>query len=315
MAGSVRVRAYSSSANLGPGFDVLAVAHTAYYDEVEVRLEPGTGQVVVESVYGPYASQAGRADTARRAVEELLKITGTDVSNHDIVLRVYKGVPPGRGLGSSGASAAAAVKAVELLLDLNVSDSILVKAAGRGEAAAAGSPHYDNVAASLLGGLTIVSFDKDGQLYVSRIEVDAWFALFVPKIEIGSSKTKLMREILPRQVSLDIAARNWGRLAMLIAAAMRGDLRLMGHMMMQDEIVEPIRSRYIPCYDTVVEAALEAGALGVTISGAGPALIALASSREDATRIAEAMTRSCKCCEIEDVKIAQTAGPATKVKW
>lgn len=315
MAGNVRVRAYSSSANLGPGFDVLAVAHTAYYDEVEVRLEPGTGQVVVESVYGPYASQAGRADTAKKAVEELLKITGTNMGNHDIVLRVYKGVPPGRGLGSSGASAAAAVKAVELLLDLNVSDSILVRAAGRGEAAAAGSPHYDNVAASLLGSLTIVSFDKDGQLYVSRIEVDAWFALFVPKIEIGSSKTKLMREILPRQVSLDIAARNWGRLAMLITAAVRGDLRLMGHMMMQDEIVEPIRSRYIPCYDTVVEAALEAGALGVTISGAGPALIALASSREDATRIAEAMTKSCKCCEIEDVKIAQTAGPATKVKW
>lgn len=315
MAGGVKVRAYSSSANLGPGFDALAVAHTAFYDEVEARLEPGNGQVLVESVYGPYAHQAGRAETAKRAVEELLRLTNIDIGGRNIVLRVYKGVPPGKGLGSSGASAAAAVKAAELLLDLDVPDNVLVEAAGRGEAAAAGTPHYDNVAASLLGGLAIVAFDKDGKLYVTNMEINAWFTLFIPKAEIASAKTKLMREILPKQVGLGQAARNWSRLALLVAAAARNDLQTLGHMIMQDEIVEPARSRFIPCYDSVIEAAIEAGALGVTISGAGPSLIALSRSREDAIRVANAVAKSCRCCEVEDIKVAQTAGPATRVKW
>ncbi|KSW11395.1 hypothetical protein CF15_00575 [Pyrodictium occultum] len=314
MHGGVRVRACSSSANLGPGFDSLAIAHTAFYDEVEARLTPGRGQVVVESVYGPYAHGAGRAETARRAVEELLRLAKRSIEGHSIVLRIYKGVPPGRGLGSSGASAAAAVKAVQILLDLKVPDSILVEAAGRGEAAAAGEPHYDNVAASLLGGLAIAALDKNGRLHVTSIDVDAWMTLIIPRAEVGSAKTRFMRQVLPREMELDRAARNWGRLALLVAAAARGDLRTFGAMMMQDEIIEPARSRFIPCYDVIKNAALDAGALGVTISGAGPSMIALTETRDKALRVADSVLKNCKCCDIEEVKVARTAGPASAIR-
>ncbi len=312
MASRVRVRAYSSSANLGPGFDAVAVAHTSFYDEVEARLEPGTGSIVVETVYGPYASGAGMAETAIRAVEALLEIARVKSLEGDIVLRVYKGVPPGLGLGSSGASAAAAVKAVAHLLGLDLGYEDLVEAAGRGEAAAAGTPHYDNVSASLLGGMTIIASDTEGRLYVKKIPFEAWLVVYVPKVRmVTSGKTKLMREVLPRTVELERAARNWSRLAMLVAAASMNDLRLMGIMMMQDEIVEPARQKYVPCFSEARRAALNAGALGVAISGAGPSLVALAGNEKSARQVAEALLTGCGCCEADIVKVATVAPPAS----
>lgn len=308
MASHVRVRAYASSANLGPGFDAVAVAHTSFYDEVEVRLEPGSGSVVVETVYGPYAVGAGNAETAKRAVEELLRLTGYKLGSEDLVLRVYKGVPAGRGLGSSGASAAAAVKAASMLLGLEdeADATLLVEAA-------AGSPHYDNVAASLLGGFAVVARDLEGRLYVRSFPLEAWFVVYVPKPRmLLGAKTRLMREVLPKTVPLDAAARNWARLAMLVAAVLSGDLRLFGEMMMQDEIVEPARRRYIPCYLEAREAALGAGALGVAISGAGPSLMALTADEKTANKVAAALAE-CPCCEPDIVKVARPAPPASRV--
>jgi len=315
LASHVRVRAYASSANLGPGFDAVAVAHTSFYDEVEARLEPGSGSVVIETVYGPYAVGAGNAETAKRAVEELLRLTGYRLGSEDLVLRVYKGVPAGRGLGSSGASAAAAVKAASMLLGLEdeADATLLVEAAGRGEAAAAGSPHYDNAAASLLGGFSVVARDLEGRLYVRSFPLEAWFVVYVPKPRmLLGAKTRLMREVLPKTVPLDAAARNWARLAMLVAAVLSGDLRLFGEMMMQDEIVEPARRRYIPCYLEAREAALGAGALGVAISGAGPSLVALAADEKTANKVAAALAE-CPCCEPDIVKAARPAPPASRV--
>lgn len=309
----VRVRAYSSSANLGPGFDALAVAHTAFYDEVEARLESGTGMVIVENVYGPFASQSRGAETASRAVEELLRLANVSLEGQDLVLRVYKGVPPGRGLGSSGASAAAAVKAAAALLGLEGDESLLVEAAGRGEAAAAGSPHYDNVAASLLGGLAVVARDLEGRVYATSIPLKAWFVVYVPRGGIVQNKTRVMREVLPRQVGLDAAARNLARAAMIVAAASQGRLDILGAMMSSDEVVEPARARYVPCYREARRVLLDAGALGVAISGAGPSLIALARSESSARELAEALLARCSCCEPDVVKPVEVAPPAQRV--
>jgi homoserine kinase len=313
LASRIRVRAYSSSANLGPGFDALAVAHTGFYDEVEARLEPGTGTVLVETVYGPYAADAGNAETAKRAAEALLELSGTRLEGEDLVLRVYKGVPPGLGLGSSGASAAAAAKAASQLLGLDADPATLIEAAGAGEAAAAGSPHYDNVAASLLGGLVVVAFDREGRLYARSLPLNAWFALYIPKPRIPTSaKTRMMREVLPRQVPLATAARNWARLAMLVAAAASGDIELLGKMM-QDEIVEPVRQRFVACFNEARQTALNSGAAGVAISGAGPSLIALARDEKTARRVADAWLSECGCCEPDIVKVARVAPGASTV--
>lgn len=97
-------------------------------------------------------------------------------------------------------------------------------------------------------------------LIVKRIDLDAWFALIVPtKSVIAEGKTKAMREVLPRSIELGRAAANWSRLAILVASASQGDLKSLDEMMEFDEIVEPARSRLIPCYDEVREVAKRAG--------------------------------------------------------
>ncbi|MEB3773667.1 MAG: homoserine kinase, partial [Desulfurococcales archaeon] len=201
--------------------------------------------------------------------------------------------PPGRGLGSSGASAAGAVAGAARLLGLNTPVEVLVESAGRGEAAAAGAPHYDNVAASLLGGFVVLARGMDG-LRVVRIDADAWFAVVTPMDPVPENKTMIMRSVLPRQVSLEEAVSNWSRLAMLVAALSEGRLDLVGEMMMGDGIVEPRRSKYIPCYSEMRREALRAGALGYTISGAGPSVIALTDTQSSARTVLDAMLSSCK---------------------
>ncbi len=307
----VRVAAFSSSANLGPGFDALAVALDAFYDIVEARVEHDARGVIVDRVEGVYARGVpARGNTAAAAAWRLLQLLG--VRDVGVVLRVRKGIPPGRGLGSSGASAAAAVVAVSRLLGVKPPIELLLEAAGYGEQMASGTPHYDNVAASLLGGLVIVA-EVEGRLVASNIKVDATFVVGVPMIEVPEGKTGVMRKVLPPRVELERAVANWQRLALLVASMARGDYQLAGKLMMGDEIVEPARAPYIPCYREVKRAALEAGAYGLTISGAGPSLIALVSS-ETARDVASAVNQAYRECGLEAmVRIAGVAGPASPV--
>ncbi len=285
------VRAYSSSANLGPGYDALAVALDAYMDIVEARVssEPGV-RVAVE---GEYARQAGGGATARRAVEELLKNLDPGLG---VEIRINKGIPPGRGLGSSGASAAGAVAAVHLLLGSDLDMGRLVEVAGLGESEAAGTPHYDNVAASLLGGFTVISRGVGGGLRVVRLRPQSrpWFAVVTPMDPVPENKTRVMRSVLPESVPLADAVVNWSRLAVLVSGISYGDWSLVGEMMSGDIIVEPRRGPLIPCYNEVRSEALSAGALGFAISGAGPSMIALHDSRRGADAVLNAMLSACR---------------------
>ncbi|MET1128179.1 MAG: homoserine kinase [Thermoproteota archaeon] len=306
------VRACSSSANLGPGFDALAVALDAFYDVVEARLEEGERGVWIDAVSGPYADLVpAEPNTAAAAVKELLN--RLNLGEVGISLRIRKGIPPGRGLGSSGASAAAAVVAASRLLGVRAPVEVLVEAAGLGEAAVAGAPHYDNVAASLLGGLVAVATGSRG-LRVVRLNVDAWFAVAVPKIGVPKAKTGIMRSVLPRHVELFKAVANWQRLAAMLAALAARDYRLAGEMMLGDEIVELARSRYVPCYNEVKRAALEAGAYGAALSGAGPSMIALAGDPKTAQHVAREMARAYSECGIKATAKASRVGePATLI--
>jgi len=284
-------RAYSSTANLGPGFDVLAVAIDAFYDEVWAEWG---GEGVEVEVSGPYAGLVGDARAVRAVAESMLREAG---SSRGVRLRLWKGVPVGRGLGSSGASAAATAVALNRLMGGVYSVRELLRFAGEGERAVAGSPHYDNVAASLLGGAVIVYWDG-GEPRVERLKTPTlWFSLVTPMNELPRDKTRFMRSVLPGSVSLEEHVRASSRLAAMIHALYKGDLELLGRMMTQDEIVEPRRSKFVPCYSEVKRAALESGALGFAISGAGPSMIALARDGESARRVAEAMARACTCCE------------------
>lgn len=307
MTRTVNVRAYSSSANLGPGFDALAIALDVFYDEARVTVEPGRGVVKVLSIKGPYAGESGGGATASAAARKLLEILGIDYI--DVYIDLYKGIPPGRGLGSSGASAAASVKALATLLKEDIDTGLLIEAAGYGEAEASGSPHYDNVSASLLGGLAVVAQARRG-IKAFSIHLDAWFTVVIPMDPVPPGKTGVMRSVLPPTIPLAQAAANWSRLALLVAAASRGDLRVMGEMMSQDYIVEPHRSKYIPCYREVRERLLGGGALGFAISGAGPSMIALAEDKSHAEELSVLAVDACNWKVTPMVKVAKTGDAA-----
>lgn len=283
-----KARAYCSSANLGSGFDILAVALDAYYDEVWAKAEPSS-QVNVEvvEISGPYSQGVpGEGNTAQMAVKSLLEKAGVTAR---VELGVWKGVPVGKGLGSSGATAAAAVAAVVQALGLKVPREIAAQAAGEGEKVSAGEPHYDNSSASLLGGVAVVYGLNPLKVYSFEPARELCFVVAVPQIDMGDRKTEKMRRVLPKTITLRKHVEASARLAALILGLQRGNPELVG-LGMRDEIVEPARAPLIPAYERAVKYAYHAGAAGVAISGAGPSIIALC--REDSATIEEALKRA-----------------------
>ncbi|MEW5982088.1 MAG: homoserine kinase [Acidobacteriota bacterium] len=296
----VRVFAPATVSNLGPGFDVLGLALARPGDIVEAETSdrPGVALVEVTGEQGALPRDAG-ANSASVAAADVLRRYESAAAGRPaaapavtgIWLRLHKQMPLASGLGSSGASAAAGAFAANELLGRPFSSAELVESAAAGERAACGSPHADNVAPSLLGGITLVrSYDP---LEVVRLPVPA--GLFVvavhPHCKVSTARARALlaacRFPLP-----DIVA-NAGNLAAMVAALYRGDLPLLGRTI-EDRLVEPVRAELIPGFGTVRRAALEAGALGCSISGSGPTLFALADADDGAARVALAMRAAFK---------------------
>ncbi|MCE4626254.1 MAG: homoserine kinase [Desulfurococcales archaeon] len=310
MPSIIKVIVHGSSANLGPGFDVFSISLETFTDEVEAWLEHDGEGVVIDRIEGPHAN--GIPHDKNTLLESArLVLQKTRFTEARLVLRLYKGVPPGKGLGSSGASAAAGAVAASILTGARLNIDELVKISGQAEAVVSGSPHYDNVTASLLGGFVVVSNIRS-DLVFKRADLDALFLVAVPHVDMGSEKTRKMRSVIPERIPLEVAARQWGKTALMIIAATRGDLELFGSLMMSDEVVEPARSSYIPCYHNVRSAAIEAGALGVSVSGAGPSLLVLlgsSSNHADVEAVKKAVLEAYSGCGISvDVYVSRVGG-------
>lgn len=273
-------RAYSSSANLGPGFDVVAISLDAFYDEVEASVVERRGVRVLNEVEGINPE----TNTAKLVTEYILEQVGREKG---IELRVKKGVPIGKGLGSSGATAAAAAVAVNQLLGEPFDVEELVDFAARAEGAVAGTPHADNVAASLLGGFVVITSISPFRAVSIASPKKFKFIIAIPEINKIESKTKAARAILPESVTFSKLVRQSSSLAKLIAGFVLEDEEMVGQAMSSDEIVERAREPLVPGYAEVKRRALEAGALGVCISGAGPSVLIL--YKENPERIERAV--------------------------
>jgi len=180
-------------------------------------------------------------------------------------------------------------EAFDKLFGLNLNGNSLVEFAGSGEKASAGSVHYDNVAASVLGGFVIVKTDP---LDVIRVEppTNLRMCIAVPDIDVPKKKTKVSRGLIPKKIKLTDSVLNLSNAAAIVAGFMRKDPELIGNSI-KDVIVEPARQHMIPGFAKVKQNALKAGALGVTISGAGPSVIAFSKSSADLKKISLAMSR------------------------
>ncbi|MCL4336563.1 MAG: homoserine kinase [Candidatus Thermoplasmatota archaeon] len=267
--------AYSSSANLGPGYDVLAVAHGAYHDRVTASFSSQDfhGQVKIIADGLPVDPVK---NTAGLSVLELFKEKKITDS---ITLSIEKGVPTGLGLGSSGASASAAISAVDDLLNLELSDDEKVKYAMLGEMASSGTAHADNVAASIYGGLVLVESISPMKIRRIKFSHDFSFITVIPELFI-EGKTKLLRQMVPRQVGIESYVQGVRFVTSLVAGLISGDRDLVKSGM-NDDIIEVARKPVYPFYDTVKQSILSRDAVGVCISGAGPSILAVVDNKTD----------------------------------
>lgn len=280
---SVRVIAPSSTANLGPGFDVFGLAVDAFFDEITLTKKKQSGISIVTEDDVPTNVDSNTAGLVVKNMMKEFKI------KDGIEIRIKKGVPAGFGMGSSAASAAATAVAFDKLYGLKLDDNSLVEFAGSGEKASAGSIHYDNVAASVLGGFVIV---RTNPLDVIRIDppTNLRMCIAVPKLQVPKKKTKVSRGVIPKKVKLGDSVLNLSNAAAIVAGFMKKEPKLIGDSI-KDVIVEPARQHMIPGFVKVKENALKAGALGVTISGAGPSVIAFSNSSSDLKKICTAMSK------------------------
>jgi len=283
-AKQIEVFSPASIANLGPGFDVFGIALDGLGDSLKVELvsEPGV-KVIMK---GPDAGLIPTDPGSNSAGAVLQYVLENYDSSHGFVVEVKKGVPPGKGMGSSGASAAGAAYAAIQLMGLELSDSKAVRLAAQGEAAVAGSPHADNVSASLLGGFVMVGDDYD----VVRLDPPMFDIVVVVPDAYYENKTRLARSLLPEKVLLKNAVHNVGSASRMAAAIAMGDAELFGRSI-SDKLVEPRRAEMIPGFWNVKQAALDAGALGCSISGGGPSLFAVGG---DTARVGKAMAEAFK---------------------
>ena len=265
----VTVRAPATSANLGSGFDVFGAALSRPADVVAVERAPET-TIEVTGVGAQYIPEDPEQNTVGAVVEAL---------DAPARIRIDKGVRPASGLGSSAASAAGAAVALNRLYDRGLSREELVPIAAEGEAVVSGVAHADNVAPSILGGFTVTTA-------AGTRSVDAAIPLVVCLPDVAVS-TRDARRVVPDTASMDDLVETVGNAATLAVGMCRSDPDLVGAGM-TDSVVTPERARLITGYDAVREAAIGAGATGVTVSGAGPAVIAACRTRAR-TGVAAAM--------------------------
>jgi len=265
----VTVRAPATSANLGSGFDVFGVAFDRPADVVTVeRARKTTIEVTgVGSEYIPNDPKKNTAGVVAEALDAPARIS------------IDKGVRPSSGLGSSAASAAATAVALDALYDRNLSDHELVRVAAEGEAAVSGTAHADNVAPAILGGFTVVRDDG-----VESVNASVPLVAVLPDIVIS---TRDARGVVPETLSMESMVETVASAATLTIGMYRNDPVLVGRGM-EESVVTPARANLIDGYDEAVAAAKEAGATGVTVSGAGPAIVAV-TRRNDQRAVASAM--------------------------
>ena len=286
-----------STANLGPGYDVFGLALDAFEDKVKVSRasSDGEGRISIKNSDQAIPSTP-ESNSAGLVAKKMMQDFGI---SYNTEIEVTKGVPSGYGVGSSAASAAAAAMAFNTLYDLKIDKNRLVEYAAEGEVASAGTKHYDNVSASLLGGFVVCRI-ASYRLQFTRLEPpkDLVLVIAVPWLEVPKKKTEVARSVLPKVVPLKDVVHNISGAATIVAGFALKDVETITKGI-DDAIIEPARKHLIPGYDSVKQNAISAGALAVTISGAGPSMIAFLKTSKNAKTVAAAMVKGFKETDIE----------------
>lgn len=272
--------------NVACGFDVLGFALDAPGDIVvaEVGAAPGVEIAAIDGDQGRLSRDPAR-NTAGAAVQALLARLE---ASRAIRLTIQKGLPLASGVGSSGASAVAAVVAVNELLGRPAPLAVLLECAMAGEAAGCGSAHPDNVAPALYGGFVLVRTPSPPDVIRLPVPDGLACAVLHPHLEV---ETGAARALLGDRIALGAAIRQWANVGGLVAGLFLNDLPLVARSL-EDHVAEPLRAPLVPGFGEVKQAAAQNGALGCSLSGSGPSIFALCASLERAELVGQAMQRA-----------------------
>ncbi len=283
---AVRVFAPATVANVAIGYDILGFAIDKPGDEIRARFGSTPGVSII-GVHGTKKSlpRDPEKNTATKGAIALLKHLGEEQTS--IEIEIYKKMPFGSGMGSSAASAAAGVMAVNELLGCPLEKRALAPFAVLGESAADGAIHGDNVIPSLVGGMVLI---RDNATFdFIKLPAPRALSVFViyPEIEI---LTKDARAVLSSDVTLTQLISQTGNIAAFVASLYKSDLELMRRSL-TDHVIEPQRAQLIPHFHDLQKIALESGAMNYTISGAGPSMFGFAMNSLIAENASEAIIK------------------------
>lgn len=299
----------ASVSNLAVGFDLLGHPIAATGDRVTVtrRSSPGVVMGAVTGCAGPLPSDPA-ANTAGAALLALLADHAPELG---VEVAIDKGIPLGSGIGGSAASAVAAVVAANALIPEPLPTAELLPYALVGEAVASGAVHGDNVAPSLLGGLVLVRSAEPPDVVALPSPTSLRCVLVLPRLRLD---TRVARAVLPAEVPMRDLVHQCGNLAGVVAGCFSGDVALIGRSL-RDVVVEPHRAALIPGFGEVQAAAMKAGALGCSISGAGPSVFAWCDGDAVAERAREAMVAAFERAGVEaNGWVSPVDGPGARLE-
>lgn len=278
MPNTIKIRVPGTTANCGPGFDTVGIACTIYND-LELTLSDESGISLNVTGEGAGFIPSDESNVVVKAIKMILNKTGYKAKG--IKLSMINNIPLARGLGSSAAAIVGGlVGANELTGGHFTKDDIL-------NMATAIEGHPDNVAPAIFGGITVSIMDSGNANYLRFLPPkDFSMVAVIPEFNLS---TKAARKVLPDTVPYADAVFNVSRASLLIGALCTGELKLLSHAL-QDRLHQPYREKLIPGMAQVLAAARQTGALGATLSGAGPCLLAFATS--DADEIGKAMVKA-----------------------
>jgi homoserine kinase len=278
---TVRAFAPGSVGNVGPGLDIMGMALAGPGDTVEATRVKETGVVVLDAGHADLPREAG-ANTAALAAQAALRLAGH--LSAGLTLRITKGLPLSGGQGGSAASAVAGAVATNALFELGLTEQQLLESALAAEACVAGW-HLDNILPSLIGGIVLIrdtaTFDYVRLPFPRALRV----VVAHPSQRLRTAEG---RAVLPREIPRDVAVYQAAQVAAVVLALSTGDAHLLRRAL-DDRIAEPARAPLLPGFSAAKAAALDAGALGCSISGSGPTAFAFASDDAAGQAIGAAM--------------------------
>ncbi len=306
----ITIRAPATSANLGPGFDVFGLALEHPNDKVTLKLSSGGIKIKVRGLQASSISTTPERNTAGVVANYIIKEFGLKTG---LNINIEKGICPSRGLGSSAASAAAVAFGLNQMFSLGLSKERLIQLAAKGEVASAGSEHADNVSATICGDFIILKSSNPIEVISLKAPADLEVCAAYAHMMTPRHKTEKARAVLPKEVPIEKMVCNVGNAAAMVCGFATGDVDLIGKSMI-DAVVEPVRASLVPGYQQVKDRALRAGASGVTISGAGPAMLAIVNKKNaNAEKVALAMKEGFKEAGFESTAFATRAGRGVSI--